>query len=970
MKNLKNLMGLVMAAIVMSLGFVSCQKDDLSDHSNKDEGKAKLTITDEPKPNPGPQPVLRDSVWGKVIEDSLIIVHDSLRNDTIFKSETVSLGFSAKISREFDERKTTVERIKKLDFSFESASNSQNGKMQYVGSQKGNDMDAQNYTLDFTSEKLTKWGLSNVHFELVGTSTPEVKNTDIEKKATDSIRIKSEMTWPLTIKVVNVPNLEGKTFSSSMLNQTNHERCISYGAPVLVKRDTTMTPTYGVWSTEWLLKVVETYRVNGQDSVAPAQTKKVNLVSTCGIDKNEDAFVSSLEYSHNFTSEKWSNWYSVESADKNVSVQERRFERLGVGSNGIEKDKFNTRSFVTEQKATVVFAGITWNIPATDAKLTNVRHTFLEEASDIDGYSMIKFVDDEIATYAGATDGDNYKKLNSSCKLYLKLKEPEIIDYILVDGSDYKTRTENSVKVGLTIKPKYDDGTFGKEIPFKMERAESWTWKGDSVVFENVDFFMQETAEKMELVGDVTKTAKTQKDNGGVFSFNEYEGDFRAKVTSNGMTKYTTWHAIWSEDFSFTYTDENGKTFSHTFNKSDYNVKAQNASLKKNESKSSVTSEVYDYSVDGIFAIDNVNRSAKGYGRFQKAIEEVVIKEYWSEEKSAWTEYGINSYYKVKIIREYNTGKKTEQEFTYKHIGSKSGSSFELTAQSTEHVVGAPQENVSLKRDQNEKISDMVSFNYDLMKLDYKCQVNFDGAPEKTDIFHFEVLHGVSFSFVDVNGKTQVISFDDFNRSFTNNVKSLTVKSENESETQYNYINEGAFTYGGTTANVDCLGLIHVAKSTPVNPDFDIEVDKIYSTVSRPSNRNASDITAYTYLLVSKDGKKCLPIGIYNNVVTAGEITDMQAGFNSACYKLNENEVVATVCTLNNGIIKYKDANGKMIDGGMFIEWQSAGFNNRGNSYENWQHKHAPRAEKKNGVTVVTFEGTNVSYTFRGWNVQ
>ena len=219
--------------------------------------------------------------------------------------------------------------------------------------------------------------------------------------------------------------------------------------------------------------------------------------------------------------------YAELSPDAVVSLEEQEGTKLGNASNGYSNDAFDTKYVAKRQRATVLFGGFKWNIPAEEVTLSTTRKVFVEQTSDLDGYSMVKFVNDEIARYSGTND----KTLTESCKLYLKLKEPEIIDYILVDGSDYKTRTENSIKVGLTIKPKYDDGTFGKEIPFAMERAESWVWLKDSVIYENVDFFMQETASKLELVGDVTKTVRTQKDNGGVFSFNEYEFTFRETRT-------------------------------------------------------------------------------------------------------------------------------------------------------------------------------------------------------------------------------------------------------------------------------------------------------------------------------------------------------------------------------------------------------------------------------------------------------
>ena len=952
---MKNLMGLVMAAIVMGLVFASCNKDEIADHSNKEEGKAKLIIDEKP----GPQPVLTDSVWGKIVNDSLIIVHDSLRNDTVFKTETASLGFSASIKREHDERKTTVERIKKLDFSFEDAVNKQDGKMNFIGSQKGNDMDAQNYTLNFSSEKLSKWGLSNVHFELVGTSTPETKNTDIEKKASDSIRIKSEMTWPLTVKVVNVPNLKDKEFKSSMLNKTNHERYISYGDAVLVKRDTTMVPTIGTWSTEWLLKVKETYRVNGKDSIYEPTPKKVTLVSTCGIDKNEDAFVGSLDFNHSFNSEKWSNWYDVESADKSVSVQERRFERLGTGSNGIAKDEFATRSFVTEQKATVVFAGLTWNIPATNATLTNVRHTFLEQDSDLDGYSMLKFVDDEIATYNNETNENepNYKKLNSSCKLYLKLAEPEVEKFLF--DQDVK-HTTDKVTVTTTGTPVYDNGAKGKSATFVLEEPETFKCL-DEFAFEKVAE-VSETTGAMEKDGEVVKTKQTKNvksgEYTGTYTYYKYEQKYRQPITCNGETKYQHWLATWYDDFSFVVKSFENKNYAKVASYSAIVEKDANH-LTKSTSLSTEDLEVWLYSINGTFKLDNVERKDIGNGRITKVIGE----NYWDESTKGREITALEVKSWCEFIRFKSDGTKTSQKYTHVFNRVSGTSTWEVSAEKAEEVNG---DIIPLAPVDNNRIDDFCHFTARL--YEYDMTVDIQGAAQQKDFAKFTEAEEMYF---EVEGKK--VYFENPTHSISNTVRNLTVKSESDSETVYNHENVWSWNYGGVVTEVTSTGLIHVAKSTPVTPDFDIEVGKIFASVSRPSNRNGvnGDITAYTYLLVSKDGKKCLPLGIYHDVVTVGEITNMQAGFNSACYVKDENKVVATRAYSDSGLgmMIWCGADGNPVDAASHLVLQGAGFNDRGNDWVNHTGKYAPRATKKGNVTVVTFEGTNVSYTFRGWNV-
>lgn len=968
LKNAFVWMAMFFVGIFVCGSFVSCSKDDVTGHDNNGNATMSVKVEKHDTTPEGPTVILKDSVWGKVIEDSLIIVHDSLRDGTVFKTETASLGFSAKISRKDDERKTTVERIKKLDFSFEDAQNKQNGKLQFIGSQNGNDADGQSYTLDFNSEKVSKWGLTDVHFELVGTNTPEVENTNIEKKATDSIRIKSEMTWPLTVKVVNVPNLEGKTFSSSMLNKTAHERYISYGDAVLTKRDTTMTPTIGIWSTEWLLKVVETYRVNGQDSVAPAQTKKVTLVSTCGIDKNEDAFVSSLEYSHNFTSEKWSNWYSVKSADNSVSIEERKFERLGVGSNGIAKDEFATRSFVTEQKATVVFAGLTWNIPATEAKLTNVRHTFLEEASDLDGYSMLKFVDDEVASYAGATDGDNYKKLNSSCKLYLKVKDPELIDVIFSNASKKHTASPNKVKVTLKGKEKYDTGAESEDIDFGFEMDE--IWEAVDTFYSKQTEYIYETTDTMRADGSVVKTAQTKTVKGGTWSFNKYEGYTFVPVKIDGKEFKVRWHFVVYEDFSFTY-----KKYSYDkFDAASYSYKAENDKLAQNTDLTTASLEVWNYTVDGIFTIEDATRTAEGTGRLDKALEEVVVTEGWDKfnfETDA-KEYTDRVEYFLKWIREYSTGKKTSQEVKVVLKRNAEGSAYTITVENPQREIGSQSETSSYIA-RTESSSDIV-ISYDWLTSTFELPNYFDRSIEKSDIATFVDPTNVKVTKKNSKGEDVTIELPSFEHQLTSTVSELEKVSESDELVEYTYTRTWNWASTQCTSSVKSIGNINkVPDGGAGDPDFDLEIGSIFATVSRPSNRDAADITAYTYLLVSKDGTKCLPLGFYNGVITVDDnngIVDYVQGMNSACYVKDEDKVVATTATLASGIIKYKDANGNMVDGGMFLTWQGAGFNDRGNDYLNHTGKYAPKAEKKGNVYVVTFEGTNVSYTFKGWDVQ
>ena len=125
MKNLKNLMGLVMAAIVVSLGFVSCNKEeDGLGAANAQDKKASLIITEKEEE---PKPVLKDSSWVKVSHDIITIVEEHFRNDTLINADSVKCNFGASIKRTENKVQTTEARLANLDFSFGEVTTSRNG---------------------------------------------------------------------------------------------------------------------------------------------------------------------------------------------------------------------------------------------------------------------------------------------------------------------------------------------------------------------------------------------------------------------------------------------------------------------------------------------------------------------------------------------------------------------------------------------------------------------------------------------------------------------------------------------------------------------------------------------------------------------------------------------------------------------------------------------------------------------------
>lgn len=960
MKNLvslKNMVKTVAIFVGMSMGFglSSCQKDDLADHSNKEEGKAKLTITDEPKPTP----VYRDSSWVKVSHDTITIIVEHFRNDTLINADSVKCNFGASIKRTEDKLQTTEARLANLDFSFGETANSRNGKMQFVGKQQITDADGQTYNGEALSGYCTLGSLKDVHAELVSFKKINLKNTDLEPGKDEAKLVNTNIAWNYVVNIVNAPNLAGKEFEMTT-NNTEHERYILKNAPELISTDTTMVRRPDVWFTNWDLIIKESW---SNDSIAE---KKKTVRTNASVEPItlEDKFVSSFDYSYTNNDLSWGAWKAIQSNDSSVSLEEQEGFKLGNASNGYSADAFDTKYVAKRQRATVLFGGFKWNIPAEEVTLSTTRKVFVEQTSDLDGYSMVKFTNDEIARYNGTND----KTLTESCKLYLKLQTPDL-DKIEFVGT--KVHTEGMAKIDGSVTPVFTDGTKGGAISFKWEKAEEWYWKKDSVIAEGVTFVNQNTG-TLTLKGEEKKTAKTfATDNENItIKCNQYDADFQTTVNVDGQTKVTTWHATWYEDFKVVYS---GKEASLA--KSSYSVKNANDKLTKDEARSTATTEVWGYSVDGIFNIDEDSRSAMGYGRITKALEEVVINEYWDKfsfETEA-KEYVDRVEYFLRWIKEYSTGKKTSTDVKIVLKRNAEGSNYTITVEDPERVIGSQSESSSLLA-RSESASDIL-ISYDWLTSKFELPNVFDGSKTEKDIATFVDPTNVKVTKKNSKGEDVEISLPSFEHELTSTVSDLQKVSESDELVEYTYTRTWNWASTQCTSTAKSIGNINkIPEYGGGEPDFDIEVGKIFATVSRPSNRNGvnGDITAYTYLLVSKDGTKCLPIGIYHDVVTAGEITDMESGFNSACYEKNENKVVATRCELVDGIIQYyRHATGDdAVDAGMFMKWQAAGFNNRGNTFENWEHKYAPHATKKGNVTVVTFEGTNVSYTFRGWNVQ
>lgn len=759
LKNAFVWMAMFFVGIFVSFTVVGCSKDEVTGHDNNGDAVMSVKAT---KHDTTPDPVFRNDTIPAFRNDSVIVVINYYKNDTIIDKKNYGALVSASISREFDKLQTTEARLANLDFTFGEVSSSTNGKNQVVGKQDIQDGDGQNYTGQTTSGKIF-----NIYAELVTFKKTNLQNEALEPGKDEAKLVNTKIQWTPVVRIVNAPNLAGQEFELTT-NSTEHLRYILKNAPEFVKYDDwNIWKETGNWSTIWHFECNEYW---SNDSVAP-KSKLATLKGSYSRKDLDDKTVSGFDYTHPAGDLKWGNYAEIESKDAGVKLFEKKGTKKAYATNGFDADKFDTEFTVTMQKADVMFCDSLFHVESDEATLTNQRNVFVDEYSDRDGYSMVRFTDSEVAKWAGEYD----QKLDETCKLYLKAAEPEII-------------------------------------------TEGW------------------------------------------------------------------------DKFNF----------------------------------------------------------------------ETDAKEYTDRVE-----------YFLKWIKEYSDGKKTSTDIKVVLQRSAEGSSYTITVDDPQREIGEVSEEVPTYIARTESASDIV-INYDWKTSSFELPNVFDGNKTENDIATFVDPDNVKVTKKNSKGEDVTIELPSFEHQLTSTVSELEKVSESDELVEYTYTRTWSWASTQCTSTANSFGFINKIPEGG-EPDFDLEIGSIFATVSRPSNRDASDITAYTYLLVSKDGTKCLPLGFYNGVITVDEkngIVDYVSGMNSACYVKNENKVVATTASLASGIIKYKDANGNMVDGGMFLTWQGAGFNDRGNDYVNHTGKYAPKAEKKGNVYVVTFEGTNVSYTFKGWDVK
>lgn len=964
MKQINNLKA---AAIYMLAAFVSifvCGSivscGELED--NQQVASVKFTVDPDTVENRDTTTIIiREEYRDSLVQNPdpiIIVVWDSLRNDTVVEHKETKASLTASASRNENELKVTASQLATLRYTGKAIERKQDGRGHLISKSKITDNCGQTYNASTDAVKAALKKYSNIHLHVDTVVCSLKDSTRIQPKAGEVARY--DWTTELVIKghAVNTPSNKAWEIHYDLKDQ----RYIVAAAPDEPKLDSIgyklIDKGVADGTHNWELQRIEYW---SNDSTW-TDSEKEQTIWSATVENPADRIVNSFDnWNYSAGILRWNNDWTKDETRSNAnrtSMIETGYKK-GTSSNGIDADTYTANIKTSHEKVTRVWGGHTWNIPADDIQLNNVQTTYLDDDSDRDGYSMLVFKNIE-----KAVNGNFSKNLKETCKLYLKVAAPAELDKIEFIGT--KIHANNKVSIDGSVIPVFTDGSKGGAISFKWSKAESWYWKNDSVIAEGVTFVNQTTGE-LKLKGDVKESKKTfATDNDEVtIECTQFDADFELPVTVDGVKKMTTWHATWFENFYVVY---QGKKVALT--KSSYSVKAQNDKLTKDEARSNATSEVWGYSVEGIFSIDEDSRSAMGYGRLTKAIEEVVINEGWDKFSfdTDAKEYTDRVEYFLKWIREYSTGKKTSQEVKVVLKRNAEGSAYTITVDNPIREIGSQTESSSYVS-RTESASDIV-ISYDWLTSKFELPNVFDGSIEKSDIATFVDPTNVKVTKKNSKGEDVTIDLPSFEHELTSTVSDLQMVSETEELVQYTYARTWSWASSQCTSTAKSIGNINkVPEYGGGEPDFDIEVGKIIATVSRPSNRDAADITAYTYLLVSKDGKKCLPIGIYHDVVTEGSIEEYKNGMNSACYVKDQNKVVATTATLASGIIKYKDANGNMVDGGMFLTWQGAGFNDRGNDYLNHTGKYAPKATKVGNIVKVTFEGTNVSYTFRGWDV-
>jgi hypothetical protein len=482
----------------------------------------------------------------------------------------------------------------------------------------------------------------------------------------------------------------------------------------------------------------------------------------------------------------------------NEFFKEKRREDLysTIHGNGQDKDIKCVYS-CDHPEVTFTKGDLTYTFNFVSPSFSEISDDLLDGTSMKSGYDLKIFRNSVNAKYGNADGGIQEKVLEERCNLYKQAKAVADVEF----SNKKKSYSFGAIQYDVDCIDVYNDGTKSEKYHVTTSRPWNLTYQGPWSMSTDKD--VTEVCDQIKVSKTKSYDPEVQNISNGSWSCTMADFDVKNNTTVAGTSKENYWksekfpvHMILTLHGKPCDFGEDMPTGSHA-----------NDKIVKNESQSTATSEVYNFSEDLNFVVGTYTHTSQATGTVTKAVEVTVTSWEWNAKQ--WVE-GKNVKAFVERIYHMSDGstKTVRREFTGT-IGSNVYTYFETTETSNQESTGAAQ---FILVNTEHKTDGDWAFDYSNSKLNFG--VTYAGS-EQTDGWNIYVYNNLSCT---IDGETY--TFPALDMSATAN-STQTKKSEDENKTTYEHSNAATFYFGGSAINLDAAkGLIFVNKVvTPEHHD-------------------------------------------------------------------------------------------------------------------------------------------------------
>ena len=422
---------------------------------------------------------------------------------------------------------------------------------------------------------------------------------------------------------------------------------------------------------------------------------------------------------------------------------------------------------------------------------TENGNDLLDATSMKSGYDLKVFRNAVTVKYGDATTGIDEQPMEARQNLYKQARA--VADVLFTNAK--KTYKLWAIQYDIDCQDVYNDGEKSEVYHVTTSRAWNLTYQGPWSMSTDKD--VTEVCDQIKVSKTKTYDPEVQNISNGSWNCTMADFDVKNNTTVAGTSKENYWK---SEKFPVRMILKlHGK--SHDFGEDLPTGSHANDKIVKNESQSTATSEVYNFSEDLNFKVGDYTHTSQATGTVTKAVE-VKVKS-WSWE-NAWqrVEGNLTKAHVEKVYIMTDGSKKTvSRDFTFTR-GSQVYTYWETSEANNTETTGAAGWSVLSTEAKTEG-----DWHFNVIK----SQLTFGVAcanSTQTDGWNITEANNLS---VDIEGDTYTFPAMDYNAS-ANASQSKTAETENQ--TTYTHTNTPNYTFGGYSMSLSsATGKIFVAKT-------------------------------------------------------------------------------------------------------------------------------------------------------------